>query len=139
MIFTIREAFAMRTADIHPTVFISIPMTTIRFGDLLLEPMGRGGSGRYAAKRFDLGNDKPFDLDPRQAEPTAALIVDGIFLHRPELRSYWDVSIFLKVDFNVSLPRGAARGQSFDAIDPRSLPHQRYVWRTEAIPRRVCP
>jgi uridine kinase len=97
------------------------------FRRLLLEPMGRGGSGRYAAKRFDLDNDKPFDLDPRQAGPTAALIVDGIFLHRPELRSYWDVSIFLKVDFDVSLPRGAARGQSFDAIDPRSLPHQRYV------------
>jgi uridine kinase len=97
------------------------------FHRLLLEPFSAGGSGRYAAKRFDLDNDRPFDLNLQQAAPTAALIVDGIFLHRPELRSCWDLSIFLTVDFDVSLPRGAARGPSFDAIDPTSPPHQRYV------------
>jgi uridine kinase len=97
------------------------------FRRLLLEPLGPGGSGQYSAKRFDLAHDRPFDLDPQHAPPTAALIVDGIFLHRPELRSCWDLSIFLKVDFDVSLPRGAARGPNFDAIDPASPPHQRYV------------
>jgi uridine kinase len=97
------------------------------FHRLLLEPFSAEGSGRYAAKRFDLDNDRPFDLNLQQAAPTAALIVDGIFLHRPELRSCWDLSIFLTVDFDVSLPRGAARGPSFDAIDPTSPPHQRYV------------
>jgi uridine kinase len=97
------------------------------FRRLLLGPLGPDGSGLYVAKQFDLDHDRPFDRVPQQAEPTAALIVDGIFLHRPELRSSWDLSIFLKVDFDVSLPRGAARGQSFDAIDPSSPPHQRYV------------
>jgi uridine kinase len=97
------------------------------FRGWLLEPLSPGGSGRYAAKRFDLDNDRPFDLEWQQAPPAAALIVDGIFLHRPELRSCWDLSIFLKIDFDVSLPRGAARGQNFDAIDPNSPPHQRYV------------
>jgi uridine kinase len=97
------------------------------FRRLLLEPLSPGSSGQYAAKRFDLDSDKPFDLNPQQAEPTTALIVDGIFLHRPELRCWWDLSVFLKVDFDVSLPRGAARGQNFDAIDPNSPPHQRYV------------
>ena len=97
------------------------------FRRLLLDPLSPDGSGRYAAKRFDLDSDKPFDLNPQQAGPTAALIVDGIFLHRPELRSCWDLSMFLKVDFDVSLPRGAARGQNFDAIDPNSPPHLRYV------------
>jgi uridine kinase len=97
------------------------------FRRLLLEPLSPGGSGQYVAKQFDLDNDRPFDLYPQQAGPTAALIVDGIFLHRPELRPSWDLSIFLKVDFDVSLPRGAARGQSFDAIDPNLPPHQRYV------------
>jgi len=97
------------------------------FRRVLLEPLGPGGSGRYSAKRFDLAHDRPFDLDPQQAAPTAALIVDGIFLHRPELRACWDLSMFLKVGFDASLPRGAARGPSFDAIDPASAPHQRYV------------
>ena len=97
------------------------------FRQLLLGPLGPDGSGHYVAKQFDLDNDQPFELDPQQAEPAAALIVDGIFLHRPELRSCWDLSILLKVDFDVSLPRGAARGPNFDAIDPTSSPHQRYV------------
>jgi uridine kinase len=97
------------------------------FHRLLLEPLSPEGSGQYAAKRFDLDNDQPFDLHLQQAGPTAALIVDGIFLHRRELRSCWDLSIFLTVDFDISLPRGAARGPSFDAIDPTSPPHQRYV------------
>jgi uridine kinase len=97
------------------------------FRRLLLEPLSPGGSGRFATRRFDLDNGRPFDLEWRQAPPAAALIVDGIFLHRPELRPCWDLSILLKVDFDVSLPRGAARGESFDAIDPNSLPHQRYV------------
>ena len=97
------------------------------FQRLLLGPLSSDGSGHYVAKKFDLDNDRPFDLDPQQAAPAAALIVDGIFLHRPELRSCWDLSILLKVDFDVSLPRGAARGPNFDAIDPKSPPHQRYV------------
>jgi uridine kinase len=97
------------------------------FHRLLLEPLSPNGSGEYAAKRFDLDNDKPFDLEPQHAAPTAALIIDGIFLHRARLRSCWDLSVFLKVGFDVSLPRGAARGPSFDATDPESAPHRRYV------------
>ena len=97
------------------------------FRTLLLDPLSPGGCGRYATKRFDLDNDRPFDLEALQASPAAALIVDGIFLHRPELRSYWDLSIFLKVDFEVSLPRGAQRGPTFDATDAASPSNQRYV------------
>ena len=94
---------------------------------LLLEPLSPCGSGRYVAKRFDLENDKPFDLPSQLALPTAALIVDGIFLHRSELRPYWDLSIFLKVDFEISIPRGAQRGPARDSPDPAAPLNQRYV------------
>jgi len=97
------------------------------FRRLLLDPLSQNGSGRYTARSFDLDNDRPFDADTQQAAPSAALIVDGIFLHRPELRSYWDLSIFLKVDFEISLPRGAQRGPTFDTTDPASPPNRRYV------------
>jgi uridine kinase len=97
------------------------------FRTLLLDPLSVGGSGGYVARRFDLDNDRPFDLVTQQAPPAAALIVDGIFLHRPELRSYWDLSIFLKVDFDVSVPRGAQRGPVVDATDAASPSNQRYV------------
>ena len=97
------------------------------FRKLLLDPLTPAGSGRYIARSFDLDNDRPFDPVTQQAPPAAALIVDGIFLHRSELRACWDLSIFLKVDFNVSVPRGAQRGPDFGASDPASPPNQRYV------------
>jgi uridine kinase len=97
------------------------------FRTLLLDPLSPDGSGRYVARYFDLDNDRPFDLVTQQAETASALIIDGIFLHRPELASYWDLSIFLKVDFKVSLPRGAQRGPTFDATDAASPSNQRYV------------
>jgi uridine kinase len=97
------------------------------FRQLLLDPLSSGGSGQYIARRFDLENDKPFEWPSRQAEPTAALIVDGIFLQRPELRPYWDLAIFLKVDFDVSISRGAQRGPARDSPDPAAPLNQRYV------------
>jgi uridine kinase len=97
------------------------------FRKLLLDPLGPDGSGRYVARRFDHRTDRLVEDEARQAPPSAALIVDGIFLHRPELRSYWDLSIFLQVDFGISVPRGAARDQTPDAIYPASPAYQRYV------------
>jgi len=94
---------------------------------LLLDPLSPDGSGRYITRSFDLDNDRPFDPDWKQAKPAAALIVDGIFLHRPELRSYWDLSVFLRVEFEVSVPRGAQRGPALDSPDPGAPLNQRYV------------
>ncbi len=97
------------------------------FCGLLLDPLSPGGSGRYQPRSFDLENDRLFDRCLQQAHPAAALIVDGIFLQRPELRSYWDLSIFLRVDFEVSLPRAAQRGPAPGLADPAAPLNQRYV------------
>ena len=97
------------------------------FRKLLLDPVSAGGSGRYIARSFDLDNDRPFDPISQQAPPAAALIIDGIFLHRAELRSYWDLSVFLKVDFEVSVSRGTQRGPALDSQDAAGPLNQRYV------------
>ena len=97
------------------------------FRTRLLDPLSPGGSGRYVARHFDLDNDRPFEPVTLQAEPATALIVDGIFLHRPELKAYWDLSIFLKVDFEFSVPRGAQRDPVRDSPDPLAPLNQRYV------------
>ena len=97
------------------------------FRKQLLDPLSAGGSGRYIARGFDLDSDRPFDPISQQAPPAAALIIDGIFLHRAELRSYWDLSVFLKVDFEVSVPRGAQRGPALDSPDAAAPLNQRYV------------
>jgi uridine kinase len=85
------------------------------FRTLLLDPLSPDGSRQYVAKHFNLDNDRPFDPITEQATPGAALIVDGIFLHRPELQAYWDLS------------RGAQRGPNFGAADPAAPPNQRYI------------
>jgi uridine kinase len=97
------------------------------FRRLLLDPLGPDGSGEYVARHFDHRLDQRVKAATQQAPPTAALIVDGIFLHRGELRSCWDLSLFLKAEFGISVPRGAARDQTPGATDPASPAYQRYV------------
>ena len=64
----------------------------------LLDPLSPGGSGRYRTAAFDHRSDAAVDMPEAQAAPGDILVLDGIFLHRPELRGYWDFSIFLDVD-----------------------------------------
>lgn len=97
------------------------------FRRLLLDPLGPGGSGNYTARHFDHRTDQNVAPSPRQAAATAALIVDGIFLHRPELRDCWDLSIFLHVDFAVSMARNAARDGTPDTANPQTPSYRRYV------------
>ena len=96
------------------------------FRRLLLDPLGPAGSGNYIAKHFDHRTDQPVARRTQQSPPAAALIVDGIFLHRPELRAYWDLSIFLQIDFAVSRERNAAREGTSEALDPDTPANRRY-------------
>jgi hypothetical protein len=69
--------------------------------------------------------------------PGDILVFDGIFLHRPELRAYWDYSVFLEVAFAVSIPRGAQRGES--SPDPEAATNRRYVLGQELYLRTCEP
>ena len=91
----------------------------------LLDPLSPGGTGRYRVAVFDHRTDASIQTPPQRALPGDILIVDGIFLHRPELRAYWDYSIFLEVAFDVSIPRGAQRGEG--SPDPGAPENRRYV------------
>ena len=75
----------------------------------LLDPLGPGGSLRYRTAVFDHAADSPVEARDRTAPADAVLLFDGVFLHRPELRDTWDFSIFLRVDFETTLARAAAR------------------------------
>lgn len=97
------------------------------FRRLLLDPLGPQGSGRYVPRHFDHHGDRPVAPQPQQAAAASALIVDGIFLHRPELRACWDLSIFLRVDFAISHARNAARDGTPDALDMEAPSTRRYV------------
>jgi uridine kinase len=75
----------------------------------LLEPLGPNGSHQYRTAVYDLQNDISLDLPFQTAPQDAILILDGIFLLRPCLLQYWDLSIFLSCDFDVTRTRGTKR------------------------------
>ena len=55
----------------------------------------------------------------------AILLLDGIFVHRPELSPYWDFSIFLDTRFDVSIPRTARRGGGSPEVEAEG--NRRYI------------
>ena len=73
-------------------------MAVLMRGTVLNAQRGYAAALRDRAKR-----------DMRQANQGDIFLFDGIFLHRPELRDYWDLSIYLDVQFEQSIPRLAAR------------------------------
>ncbi len=105
----------------------------------LLEPLSAGGSGRYRTAVYDVYTETPVTVPEQQVQPGAILLLDGMFLHRPELRGYWDVSVWLEVPFEVSIPRGAQRGTG--SPDPYAPENRRYVegqklYLNESTPQR---
>lgn len=92
---------------------------------LLFEPLARSGERRVVRRIYDVHAEKPVETVRESVGEVEVLVFDGIFLHRPELRDLWDVSVFLEVDFEVSIPRGAGRG--YGDPDPAAPANRRYV------------
>ena len=95
--------------------------------ELLLRPLGPSGSRRFRSEAFDYRHDCALDAPFETAEPDAILLFDGIFLHRPELRAHWDFSVFLQVDFSVTVPRAVRRDAKTPADEVRRIYAVRYV------------
>jgi len=93
----------------------------------LLEPFAPDGSGLHRRAVFDHRADAPVRAAAVQAPCGAALILDGMFLHRPALRAAWDLSILLDAPFGITAPRGAARGPGYGSPDPAAPSNRRYV------------
>jgi uridine kinase len=74
---------------------------------------------------FDHVTNADVVIAEQQALRSSILIFDGIFLHRPELRDYWDFSVYLEVSFDVSVARCAARDGT--SPDPEAAANRRYV------------
>lgn len=88
------------------------------FRRVLIDPFrdGRQTSATtgFQLAAFDLARDTSVESAWVTAPRDAVLIVDGIFLHRPELRGIWDWSVWLDVPVDVAFQRMAER----DRTDP---------------------
>jgi uridine kinase len=109
----------------------------------LLAPFATG-KAHVRTQQYDYRHEEAANVYlPIPAE--SALVFDGIFLLREELRRYWTVAVFLDVSPDVSLRRGVARdGRLFGSETEaerryvmRYLPAQE-LYRAEADPERAA-
>lgn len=77
--------------------------------ETVLKPLGPSGNFQYKKAVFDYKTDSEITSPPEQANRDAILLMDGIFLQRPELVNYWDLKIFLDVDFHHTVARAVKR------------------------------
>lgn len=78
-----------------------------------LLPLGPEGDRQYRHAIFDSYHDVPIIEPTQEASPNAIILIDGVFLYRPELDDLWDVRIFVDIDSEDSLQRGPPRDQAW--------------------------
>ncbi len=121
------RAIRYRLGKTSPAGFYLDSYNYAELRKVLLDPLGPGGSRVYCPANFDHAADVPVPAQWSVADPDAVLLFDGIFLHRPELRDVWDLSIFLDAPFAITIPRGAGRGPGWGAADVDAASNRRYV------------
>lgn len=90
----------------------------------VLHPFRAGAD--YAPAVHDVSTDLAVSPALETASDDALLLVDGIFLRRPELAAEWDATLLVLVPLSVSVPRGNARFES-RADNPEHEANARYV------------
>lgn len=95
----------------------------------LLEPLGPNGNLQYKTAVFDFRTDKKIESPTEQAQKDSILIMEGVFMSRPELSKYWDLKIFVDANFETTLKRvikqdGAYLGSEQETTE---MYQQRYI------------
>src|ERR1700753_645459 len=93
---------------------------------VLLDPLGPDRDRRYQHAVYDLDTDTAVSQPGTTAPADAVLLLDGVFLLRPELIDRWDLSIFVSAPFEQILDRARIRdlallGSTAD-VEPRFRP-----------------
>ncbi len=95
------------------------------FRRVLVQPFKLGGSTGFVTEAFDVERDQQIEMEWKSGPQDATLVVDGAFLHRPELRGLWNWSIWLDADPVVAARRlfelDGAAGQSPRYPDGQAL------------------
>jgi len=110
--------------------------------DNLLAPLGERGNLIYKTVIFDFRTDTEVVVQHQTAGKDSILIMDGVFLFRPELVGYWDIKIFIDADFEITVRRAIKRDgyylgskqEILEKYNRRYVPGQLLYFR-EAHPR----
>lgn len=75
--------------------YVSLSHDLNRLRWYVLDPF-RAGDGRpWRAAAFDEPSNSPVDAPEEPVPADGVLLFDGLFLHRPELAPYWDLTVLL--------------------------------------------
>jgi uridine kinase len=88
---------------------------------MLLRPLGPGGDRVHVTRVFDMQADRAIHVSPRTASRDAVLLLEGVFLLRPELREQFDYTVFLDAPFDVCLTRALARDTQATGDDAAAI------------------
>jgi uridine kinase len=111
------------------------------FKRVLIEPFRTGQIGSFVLKGFDLKRDIPYEPTWSSGPADALLVVDGIFLNRPELKGLWNYSIWLDVEPDTAMARVIARdADEFEhgLADPVRYTGGQELYLAEANPREAA-
>lgn len=103
------KAIRRQAGDLSPEGFYRDSYNYQALIENLLAPLGPDGNRRYQTAVFDVQSDQPIEATIQTADADAILLMDGIFLLRPLLLSFWDLTIFLQADFDTTVSRGIKR------------------------------
>ena len=114
---------------------------------VLLDPLSSDGNLEYQTAIFDYLTNQEIKSETKKASEDSVLLVEGIFLFRPELVDYWDFKIFIDVDFEIAQRRATKRVQDqlhlgdseniLKKYQQRYIPGQKLYF-TEVDPRSIA-
>ena len=106
---------------------------------LLLDPAAPNGSGICALCSIDPLTQIDHSDVVTEAAVDAVLIVDGVFAFRPEIDAHWDFRIWLEIDPQQSIRRGAVRDQDWAGSEAEAVHRDRYLPAEELYLAEVDP
>lgn len=84
--------------------------------NIFLDPLSKSENLKYRTGVFDFFTDTEIRVPEKVARKDSVIILEGIFLFRPELVKYFDYKIFLDVDFDIVLDRAIKRVQDIEYL-----------------------
>jgi uridine kinase len=122
-----------KAGGLSPKEYLRESYDYAKIRELLLDPLGPQGTRRCRLDYWNSHDDQPFPEDWLDVPADAVLIVDGVFLHTPELREHWDFSLWLDVDWQSTLLRAARR----DGTPGSPADLMRDAYKTGWMPRQL--
>jgi uridine kinase len=104
---------------------------------VLIDPFRMAGSAGFQTDAFDVRRDAPTVSSWRTGPADLVLVVDGVFLNRPELSGTWNYSVYLDVPLVQAYAR-LAETAGRDP-DPDAASNSRYVGAFQRYESEVQP